>query len=153
MVRASDGRGPATPLTEAVIRHFELDDLVGLPRIVYDRVHPRMSVGALGPVVQRARDAGDTVATAILDRAVDELLLAAGSVATTLEMRADTIRFVLAGGVFRVVPWLADELSRRLPAIASRCDVQVLGREPALGAVQLAIAGARGAMELPRYRE
>jgi N-acetylglucosamine kinase len=152
VVRASDGRGPATQLTEAVIRHFELDDLVGLPRIVYDRVHPRTSVAGLGPVVQRARDTGDAVATAILDRAVDELLLAARSVATTLEMHDDAIRFVLAGGAFRVVPWLADELGRRLPTIAVRSDVQVLGREPAMGAVQLAIAGARGGMTLPHYR-
>ena len=152
VVRASDGRGPATQLTEAVIRHFELDDLVGLPRIVYDRVHPRTSVAGLGPVVQRARDTGDAVATAILDRAVDELLLAARSVATTLEMHDDAIRFVLAGGAFRVVPWLADELGRRLPTIAARSDVQVLGREPAMGAVQLAIAGARGGTTLPHYR-
>jgi N-acetylglucosamine kinase-like BadF-type ATPase len=92
------------------------------------------------------------VATAILDRAVDELLLAARSVATTLEMHDDAIRFVLAGGAFRVVPWLADELGRRLPTIAARSDVQVLGREPAMGAVQLAIAGARGGTTLPHYR-
>jgi N-acetylglucosamine kinase-like BadF-type ATPase len=149
VVRASDGRGPSTQLTEAVIQHFELDDLVGLPRIVYDRVHPRMSVAGLGSVVQRARDMGDAVATEILDRAVDELLLAARSVATKLEMRDDTIQFVLAGGAFRVIPWLAEELGRRLTTMAARGDVQVLGREPALGAVQLAIAGARGGAILP----
>jgi N-acetylglucosamine kinase-like BadF-type ATPase len=127
VVRASDGRGPATRLTEAVIAHFGLEHVSGLPRIVYDLELPRMSVAALGPVVQHARDTGDAVATGILARAADELTLAAGSVATRLRMRDDAFRFVLAGGVFRAVPWLADELGHRLnssrPEARCRCSI------------------------------
>jgi len=151
VVRASDGRGPATRLTEAVIAHFGLERLSGLPRIVYDLELPRMSVAALGPVVQQARDAGDVVAARILERAADELALAASSVATTLRMRDDAFRFVLAGGVFGVVPCLADELTDRLRRLAPRSDVRVLDCEPAVGAVRLAIAAARGELSLPHY--
>jgi len=151
VVRASDGRGPATRLTEAVIAHFGLEHVSGLPRIVYDLELPRMSVAALGPVVQHARDTGDAVATGILARAADELTLAAGSVATRLRMRDDAFRFVLAGGVFRAVPWLADELGHRLKLLAPRSEVQVLDCEPAVGAVRLALAAARGAVSLPQY--
>jgi N-acetylglucosamine kinase-like BadF-type ATPase len=110
-----------------------------------------MSVAALGPVVQQVRDAGDAVATRILERAADELALAASSVATTLRMRDDAFRFVLAGGVFGVVPCLADELTDRLRRLAPRSDVRVLDCEPAVGAVRLAIAAARGELSLPHY--
>ena len=75
------------------------------------------------------------------------------SVATRLEMRGDAFTFYLAGGVFRVVPWLADELPRRLIEVAPRCLVQLLDVEPATGAVWLALAEARGKARVPQYKK
>ena len=152
IVRAADGRGPDTRLTEDVLAHFNIDDTSRLPRIVYDRELPRMSVAALGPIVQQASDLGDAVASGILERAADELVLAARSVATRLEMRGDEFAFVLAGGVFRVVPWLGYEVTRRLVEVAPRSHVRLLEQEPAIGAVCLAQAEARGALTLPQYK-
>jgi N-acetylglucosamine kinase-like BadF-type ATPase len=152
IVRAADGRGPDTRLTEDVLAHFNIDDTSRLPRIVYDRELPRMSVAALGPIVQQASDLGDAVASGILERAADELVLAARSVATRLEMRGDEFAFVLAGGVFRVVPWLGYEVTRRLVEVAPRSHVRLLEQEPARGAVGLALAEARGTLTLPKYK-
>ena len=152
MVRAVDGRGPCTRLTDDVLEHFAIEDISGLPRIVYDRDLPRLSVAALGPIVQRASGLGDPVARHILERAADELTLAAGSVAAKLEMRGDAFVFVLAGGVFRVVPSLGDALAQRLAAVAPRSIVHRLDREPATGAVQLALAEVRGGVQVPKYR-
>ena len=153
VMRAGDGRGPSTRLTDDILAHFQVTDVSRLPRIVYDREVPRMSVAALGPIVQRASEQGDAVATGILERAVGELVLGAQSVATRLEMRGDAFTFYLAGGVFRVVPWLARELPRPLIEVAPRCQVQVLDAEPAVGAVWLALAEARGGAQVPRYKE
>jgi N-acetylglucosamine kinase-like BadF-type ATPase len=152
VMRASDGRGPETRLTSEILAHLQLDDESKLPRVVYDREVPRMTVAALGPIVQRAAVEGDAVATRILERAAEELVLAARSVASRLEMRGDAFTFFLAGGVFRVVPWLAEELPRRLAEVAPRCQVQVLDDEPAVGAVWLALAEARGGANVPRYK-
>jgi N-acetylglucosamine kinase-like BadF-type ATPase len=152
IMRAVDGRGPDTRLTEDVLAHFGIADTSRLPRIVYDRDLPRMSVAALGPIVQQARELGDAVAAGILDRAADELVLAARSVATRLEMRGDEFDFVLAGGVFRIVPWLADDVTRRLVDVAPRSHARLLEQEPAIGAVCLAQAEARGALTLPQYK-
>ena len=152
VMRAADGRGPDTGLTGEILAHFNVDDESRLPRIVYDREQPRVSVAALGPIVQRAALQGDAVALRILERAADELVLAARSVATHLEMRGDAFSFYLAGGVFRVVPWLAEELPRRLMEVAPRAQAQLLLEEPAMGAVWLALAEARGAARVPRYK-
>src|SRR5438094_8999039 len=54
VMRAADGRGPATQLTSDVLAHFGIPDTSQLPRIVYDREVPRMSVAAIGPIVQQA---------------------------------------------------------------------------------------------------
>src|SRR5205823_6914310 len=152
VMRAGDGRGPATGLTDDILTYFQVRDVSHLPRIVYDREVPRVSVAEVGPIVQRATELGDAVATRILERAADELVLGAQSVATRLEMRGDEFAFYLAGGVFRVVPWLAHELPDRLLEIAPRCQVQLLEAEPAAGAVWLALAEARGGASIPRYK-
>src|SRR5438132_2594464 len=152
VMRAADGRGPAKQLGGDILAHFALDDESRLPRIVYDRELPRMSVAALGPIVERARELGDAVATRILERAAEELVLAAQSVATKLEMRGDAFAFILAGGVFPVVPWLGDEVARRLIEVAPRSHVRLLDREPAAGAVCLALAEASGGLRIPHYK-
>jgi N-acetylglucosamine kinase-like BadF-type ATPase len=151
-MRAADGRGPQTRLTGNILTHFDVADISRLPRIVYDRELPRVSVAALGPIVQDVAAIGDAVATRILERAAEELVLGASSVATRLEMRGDAFTFYLAGGVFPVVPWLADELSRRLVEVAPRCVVQILNEEPAVGAVWLALSEAKGGAHIPRYK-
>jgi N-acetylglucosamine kinase-like BadF-type ATPase len=151
VVRALDGRGPRTRLSEGVFSHFGVADTNGLVRVVYGREAPRMSVATLGPIVQQARDAGDAVAAQILERAAEELTLAAGSVASRLEMRGAVFEFILAGGVFRAVPWLVDELKRRLLEVAPRSQIRLLVEEPALGAVSLALEEARGGASLPPY--
>jgi N-acetylglucosamine kinase-like BadF-type ATPase len=151
VVRDIDGRGPATRLTADVFEHLGIDDVAGLVRIVYDRELPRASVAALGPIVERAAAQRDPVAMRILERAAAELVLAAETVASRLNMRGDPFRFVLAGGVFGVVPWLAAELSRRLIEVAPRSGVLRLEVEPAAGAVHLALAHARGSLRLPTY--
>jgi len=152
VMRARDGRGPATQLTAAMLAHFQVDDVSRLPRIVYDREVPRMSVAAVGPIVQQAVEEGDAVATGIVERAAEELVLAARSVAARLEMRGDAFTFYLAGGAFKVVPWLATDLPRRLIEVAPRSQVQVLDAEPAVGAVWLALSEARGTTHVPRYK-
>jgi N-acetylglucosamine kinase-like BadF-type ATPase len=151
VMRAADGRGPQTEL---------MQDLLGGStsatsrdcRVVYDREQPRMAMAALGPLVQRVSERGDAVATRILERAAEELVLAAGSVTARLEMRGEAFGFHLAGSVVRLVPWLVTELSRRLAEVAPRSQVALLTSEPAAGAVRLALAEARGGAQLPRYK-
>ena len=152
VMRASDGRGPETQLTAEMLEHFDINDVSRLPRIVYDREQPRMAVAALGPLVQHVSEQGDAVATGILERAAEEIVLAARSVTARLEMRGDAFTFLLGGGMFRVVPWLAEELPRRLVEVAPRAQVELLDKEPAEGAVWLARAEARGAAQVPRYK-
>jgi N-acetylglucosamine kinase len=151
VVRELDGRGPATRLTQDVLAHFAVPDAAGLVQIVYHREVPRKNVAMLGPLVQRASDAGDAVATHILERAAEELAMAARSVAARLEMRGDAFPFILSGSVFHVVPSLASQLQLRLAEVAPRAEVRLLDREPAVGAVALALDELRGGVRLPRY--
>jgi N-acetylglucosamine kinase-like BadF-type ATPase len=151
VVREVDGRGPRTRLTEDVLAHFGVPDAAGLIQVVYNREVPRANVATLGPIVERAREAGDAVAADILERAADELTLAAQSVVVRLEMRGESCPFILSGGMFKVVPWLVGALQQRLVEIAPQAEVRRLDVEPATGAVRLALDAARGSVHIPPY--
>jgi N-acetylglucosamine kinase-like BadF-type ATPase len=151
VARAADGRGPATSLTGRVLDHFGLGHPTELVHEIYDRQQRHHALARLAHLVQLARDEGDEVATRILEQAAHELVHAARSVVERLAMTEEAVRFVLAGGVFTGVPWLGDELHRRLSGVAPRGIVSRLTVEPALGAVRLALAEARGGARVPAY--
>jgi N-acetylglucosamine kinase len=120
IVREVDGRGQPTSLTPRVLAHFGVARPEELLQTVYRHDFKPAAVAALATHVQRARDEGDAVATAILDRGAKELVAAAESVTNQLELTDEEFSFVLAGGMFKAVPWLREEITRLLPAIAPR---------------------------------
>ncbi len=151
VARAADGRGPATALTPRLLTHFAVAHASDLIGEIYERQLRHHTLARLARVVQQARDEGDEVATQILELAAHELVRSARSVVERLRMHEEPFQFVLAGGVFAGVPWLGDELRRRLPGIAPHAQVMRLEVEPALGAVRLALAAARDGLTLPVY--
>lgn len=153
VVRDADGRGPHTDLTPLVLEHFNLPRVDGLVREVYDRGLQRQAIAAIGVVVERARAGGDIVAAEILTKAGEELTRAAASVISRLEMRGHTFGTVLAGGMFRVIPWLAEDVTERLAEVAPRTTVKTLDVEPAVGAVRLAVRELREGVRVPPYVE
>lgn len=151
VVRQFDGRGPATRLTGFVLEQMGLTSPTELIHEIYYRDLHRHAISALASLVQHAADEGDAVAGQILTRAATELAAAAGSVVTRLGMRGDAFPVVLAGGIFRGVPSLAGDVERRLLEVAPRAMVRLLEVEPAIGAVRLALAAARGDVAIPEY--
>jgi N-acetylglucosamine kinase-like BadF-type ATPase len=151
VVRDADGRGPQTRLSALALEHYGVPHVPALVRAVYDTGLRKQAIAGLGPIVDRARAEGDIVASDILRLASEELVRAASSVIERLEMRGDVFRIVLAGGTFGAIPWLADDVARRLADVAPRATATLLEVEPARGAVQLALRAARGEVRVPPY--
>jgi N-acetylglucosamine kinase-like BadF-type ATPase len=152
VLREADQRGPRTALTPMLLDHFGVSQAQGLIHEVYHTNLKPSAIGALATCVQNAFAEGDAVAVGILHSAARELEAAASSVARRLELVGEPFPFILAGGIFRAVPWLEQELSRRLPVTAPNSRTHLLSREPAEGAVALALQEARGAAQIPVYR-
>lgn len=151
VMRDLDARGPATELSTAVLQHFGLARPEELVAEVYHQPRGRSAIASLGSVVDHVRAGGDRVAFDIMSQAADELALSAGSVISRLEMRGDQFPILLSGGLLKDGGWLANEVTRRMAEIAPRSTVQPLTEEPAVGAVRLALAEARGGVRVPRY--
>src|SRR5687768_3962866 len=135
VLRQADKRGPSTALTPMLLEHFGVQQPQGLIHQVYHTNLKPAAIGALARSVQSAFAVGDEAAIGILRAAANELESSALSVARRLGMVGQPFTFILAGGIFRAVPWLQEELQRRLPVAAPRCGVRLLDVEPASGAV------------------
>jgi N-acetylglucosamine kinase-like BadF-type ATPase len=151
IVREADGRGAATSLTSRLLEHFGVERPEELIQKVYHDEFTPSAIARLAQYVQQARDESDSVASGILERSAHELLGAAAAVTARLGMTNDEFTYVLAGGMFHAVPWLREQLTRLLPTIAHRSRTYHLEAEPALGAVRLALAEARGGASVPVY--
>ncbi len=151
VVHQADGRGPATALTPLVFAELGVSRSSELVHEIYYRGLQRHRIAALAALVELARADGDAVAAEILGHAARHLVNAASSVIQRLGMRGDAFPTVLAGGIFKAVPWLRDEVTRHLSDVAPRSRVAPLAVEPAVGAVRLALAEARGGAQLPAY--
>lgn len=138
VLRAYDGRGPATALTDAVLSACGCAKPPDLVRYVYGEGVDRRRLAQLAVLVDRAAREGDPVACTILDRAGDELALLTVTAGRAAGMQG-RVRCGLAGGVL-----LHSEAVRRRWAAQVRAgglipEPTVLVDEPAQGAVVLAI--------------
>ncbi len=97
VVRAQDGRGPATLLTQLVYKKLGAADVGELIRFVYAPKTDKKQIAALAPLVGQARAAGDEAARTITQRACGELAQLAGAVARSLNMRSASL--AMTGGV------------------------------------------------------
>ena len=151
VVRQHDGRGPETLLTCLVLDTLRLANPTELIHEIYDRDVHRTAIASLAPLVGRAAEHGDAVAGDIVARAGVELASAASTVIARLGMRGDAFPIILAGGIFRGLPWLIGDVTRRISEIAPRSEVRLLQVEPAVGAIRLALAAAQGRDAVPTY--
>ena len=108
-------------------------------------------IAALARLVEPAVAMGDEIAARILEHASAELGAAAASVIQRLDMGRAAFPTVLSGGMFHGIPSLVGALTARVHEHAPASDVRRLNVEPALGAVHLALAAARGELRLANY--
>jgi len=94
--RASDGRGPATALLDLIMREWRLDD----PSAMFGRVYPedKVVVARLSTLAFAAARGGDVVARGIVERAADELAVAALAAGAPLHFPHE-LPLALGGGV------------------------------------------------------
>lgn len=139
VARAIDGRGPATTLLRAITEHWELK----APSDILGRVYPqgdKAAIARLSSLVLREARAGDSVGRSLVDRAADELALAATAAGDALNFPEGELALALTGGLLTHEP---DFRAKVLSAIRQRRPVGQVAviEEPALSA-------ARGAIRL-----
>lgn len=147
--RMSDGRALRGPFYDIVRRHFELKVDLDLCGAIYDREQlQRSRLAALAPLVTEAAAAGDIGATALLERAADELVRLIDAVRSSLEIPNDvTTKVSHSGGMFRRPELLLSRLKSRLARDGRRYEPVEPRLSPTMGAALYAARLAGRALD------
>jgi len=116
VMRAQDGRGEPTSLTQQVLTHYGLEDELALiPHLPLDRTNSG-AIAQLAPLCGIAAQGGDAAAQGILHCAAHRLARSAGAAVRTLDLGAAP-RVAATGGV------MADKLLAQAFEAAMRTDL------------------------------
>jgi N-acetylglucosamine kinase-like BadF-type ATPase len=131
-VRAEDGRGPATALTEVVTKHFARAQVLDVVLAIHRGEESDRRVAELAPAVFEAADLGDEVAGWLIDVLADEIAGMAAAAAARLALDAPQ---VLLGGSVAAAghPRLLTRVQERAPG-----PVTVVTDPPVAGAIRYA---------------
>ena len=133
-LRAHDGRGKPTRLTDSLCREL------GLGRITEAVAKPlgAQALAALFPRVQQEARAGDAVARSLCREAAGDLAELAITTIHQLGRKRQPVRVVCSGGVFQSSPMIRRAFAQQVHDSAPRARVSLLRREPVEGALLLA---------------
>lgn len=98
-IRAVDGRGPATLLTQLIPQFFGLDTPQQVALAISNDDLPWTRLLHACPVVYQAAEAGDQVALGIIETQADEVGTMAAALAHRLGLDGESVPVVLGGGV------------------------------------------------------
>ena len=136
-VRAVEGRGEPTLLTDAIFSALGVHSLPDLPGLAYGGGLTRERLAELAPTLIGVAHQGDAVASRILDEASTELASAACSVVRQLDYGDAPYPLIFSGGLFTGMPALVEIVARKA-ALHGAIPCRLQG-DPAEGALSMAL--------------
>jgi len=141
ILRAYDGRGPATLMTELLKRDYDMAPS-DLPRFVYGQATHADDIARVGKLVIDAAEQGDAVATEVVTRAGTELAKAVLAVAQRLGLTSSDFPVAYVGGAFKAGETLLAPMRQTILAAAPNARVVPPANTPVEGAARMAIRAA-----------
>lgn len=142
IVRAHDGRGYATKMTDLLCVQYNMCSPDDLPRFVYAATTHADDIARYGKLVIEGAEAGDDVARDILARGGSELAECVLAVARKLHMADTDFAVAYVGGAFHAGELLLNPIRLRLQRDAPGATLQPPLREPVEGAAMMAMQAA-----------
>jgi len=139
-LRAGDGRGGPTVLSELVPAHFGLSDPEAVLSAVYTGALDYGRLFELARVCLDAAGGGDTAAAAAAALLADEVVTMANAIIGRLGVAGDEVEVVLGGGVFdSAYAAFGEQVEAGVRAVAPKARFRRLEAPPVLGAALLGL--------------
>lgn len=142
IVRAHDGRGKPTLMTELLCYDYDMCSPEDLPRFVYASTTHADDIARYGKLVIQAATKGDEVANEILERAGRELGECVLAVAKKLELTGTEFPVAYVGGAFHAGDLLLGPMRSVLDGEAPGAKLMQPAHTPVEGAAMMAIRAA-----------
>jgi N-acetylglucosamine kinase-like BadF-type ATPase len=142
IVRAHDGRGKPTKMTDMLCYDYDMCSPEDLPRFVYATTTHADDIARYGKLVIEAARLEDEVASEILDRAGRELADCIAAVSRKLRMSETEFPVAYVGGAFNAGDLLLSPMRTYLRRDASKATLMPPKHSPVEGAAMMAIRTA-----------
>jgi N-acetylglucosamine kinase-like BadF-type ATPase len=139
----ADGRGPETRLGPSLLDRLGLSQVDGVIPAIYRGNLDRAALASHAPLVLELAEAGDTVASGIVENAVGELAELTAAVGRQLEFGQPLVPIALSGGVFLGSKYYRQKFLAASEQSSIRGDPVTPVSEPAEGAIRTAAATLR----------
>lgn len=146
IVRAHDGRGFATKMTDLLCAEYDMCEPDELPRFVYAATTHVDDIARYGKLVIEAANAGDDVARDIVTRGGSELAECVLAIARKLHMTDSEFPVAYVGGAFHAAEMLLSPMRLRIQRDAPGATLIQPKLTPVEGAAMMAMHTA----EVPR---
>ena len=143
IVRAHDGRGFVTSMTDQLCREYDLCSPVDLPKFVYATTTHVDDIARYGKLVIEAAQTGDDVARDIMSRAGSELAECVLAIARKLHMTDSEFPVAYVGGAFHAGELLLGPMRLRLQRDAPGATLIEPKHPPVEGAAMMAMRAAK----------
>ncbi|MBN1311604.1 MAG: ATPase [Anaerolineae bacterium] len=152
VMRAWDGRGKPTLLTQLVLSTLKVDsEETLLPQLYHNEIDKQVLLD-LVPLLFDAAFRGDEVATELVVRLGEEVGVTANALIRRLSLEAADVEVVLGGGVFKGKgPLLVNTVTQVIHREAPNAHILPLRQEPVVGAGLLALEAAEGHVTEQQY--
>lgn len=135
--QAADGRGPHTALLELLPAELGCAGPEGLIPAIYGASTSRACVAGLARSVFAAMEAGDAVASGLIDRAADDLAEMVAAVARRLKLDQEAFPLAFTGGVVLNSLALRDRVQTGLTSRDLAATPVICVPEPVAGALEM----------------
>jgi N-acetylmuramic acid 6-phosphate etherase len=136
VLRAADGRGPVTGLTDRLLPALGIKEPQELVRVIYQSVPDRAALAALAPLVLQEREEEDGVARDVVEGEARQLALTAAAAAAQGDLAGKPVPLALAGGVLLGSATYRDDFLRALGYVGITVSSVTLLHEAAEGALR-----------------
>ena len=136
VVRAFDGRGPETCLTDGVFKRLDISEIGPMITWLYAPATGKKEIAALSDLLLPALEAGDAAARQIAERAAEELSRLVIAAWKKAGMTGGEV--ALTGSIFKYYPLIRGLTQERLEQALPGIRITEPRRSPAQGAAQLA---------------
>ena len=141
--RSADGRGPHTVLEDLIPPVFDRETVTEVTEALHFGAIDIAELHKLAFALLDAAAAGDAIATAVVQRQVEEIVIMASVALTRLDLLSSSVPVVLGGGLLAAgYALLNDGVTAGLAARAPRARIEWVTQKPILGAALLALEAA-----------
>lgn len=142
VMRAWDGRGEKTSLTQAVLDNLDVRDEETLLEQLYTEKISEQRLLQLVPLLFTAAESDDLVSQKLVIQMGEEVAVAANALIKRLSMQSLDVEVGLAGGVFKNKGCLLiDTVIHHIHQVAAKAIVRKTRYEPVVGAALSALEG------------